>query len=395
MPIFDQYLCRELVKTGSVVLLVLIMIIGGNTLLRIVGDVVSGELPKDYIFILLAVSLIRQIALLIPFAFFIAVTLVIGRMYQENEIYAMHSSGIGVWLLIKKLLWVLLPLLLLLLWLALFANPWAKNYQDDIWEKSQQRLDINTILPGQFNRGDDKQSVIFFEKFGVLDNTEQTTATTAALNQSSVISEASQSAERATRNVQETMENVFLAFTRDNQKITQSAQSASKYIDQENGNLYFSYQNGQLKLEQTEGYGVIDFDQHAILLKEKVITSNRSSDVSALPSAVLLSSQNPRYQAELQFRLAIPLGAFLLLMLAVPLCRIAPRKGRYSKLGNAILLFFLFFYVVNLLSSWLAEGLLSPVPGLFVTTIVLLLLLLILLAINEGWRLPRLRKVIK
>lgn len=368
MQIFDQYLCRELLKTASVVLLVLILIICGNTLLRIVADVVNGELPRDYIFSLLAVSIIRQITILIPFAFFIGITLVLGRMYQENEIYAVHSGGVGALSLMRKLLWVLLPLLILMLWFALVVNPWAKNYQDEIWRDSQQRLDINTVVPGQFNLNNNQSSVLFFEQFGLAEDA-----------------------------LPETMENVFISANRNAQLLTQSSATASKYIDSENGNLYLLYENGQMQIQQTqssapEGYTVIEFDRHAILLKEKVTTANRSSRVSAIPSSVLLNSDKPSYQAELQFRLAIPLGAFLLLLLAVPLSRIQPRKGRYAKVGNAILIFFLFFYVVNLMAAWLAEGKLPSVPGLFISTIVLLIVLFIYIAIFEGWRLTDVNK---
>ncbi len=84
-------------------------------------------------------------------------------------------------------------------------------------------------------------------------------------------------------------------------------------------------------------------------------------------------------------RIAVPLGAILFILLAVPLSYIEPRKGRYSRLGPAILLYFIYFYLLNLARSWLETSQIPVFPGIFIVIIGIACALVFLVLKREGW----------
>ena len=65
-------------------------------------------------------------------------------------------------------------------------------------------------------------------------------------------------------------------------------------------------------------------------------TAPESSQDHSLSAVELARSSNPEDAAELQWRIASPVSAFLLVLLAIPLSRISPRRGQYTKLFVAI-----------------------------------------------------------
>jgi lipopolysaccharide export system permease protein len=85
----------------------------------------------------------------------------------------------------------------------------------------------------------------------------------------------------------------------------------------------------------------------------------------SLPTPQLWNSPLPEYQAELQWRISTILLIPVLSLIAVPLSRVAPRQGRFSRLVPATLLYAVYYVLLQLGMSMLAEGTIPLALGLW------------------------------
>ena len=69
-------------------------------------------------------------------------------------------------------------------------------------------------------------------------------------------------------------------------------------------------------------------------------------------------------RAELFWRISVPISAFLLVLLAIPLSYVNPRMGRSFNLFAALFAYMLYFNCLNIVQSFVAQGRLSFVAGL-------------------------------
>jgi lipopolysaccharide export system permease protein len=79
---------------------------------------------------------------------------------------------------------------------------------------------------------------------------------------------------------------------------------------------------------------------------------------------VLIVSGGATERAELFWRISVPISAFLLVLLAIPLSYVNPRVGRSFNLFAAVLAYMLYFNCLNIVQSFVAQGRLSFVAGL-------------------------------
>ena len=75
---------------------------------------------------------------------------------------------------------------------------------------------------------------------------------------------------------------------------------------------------------------------------------------------LLRGADDPVMRAELHWRLAAPLSALVLTLLALPLSKSSPREPRYARLLVAVLAWWLFNTGLGLGRSWISQGKLAP-----------------------------------
>jgi lipopolysaccharide export system permease protein len=104
--------------------------------------------------------------------------------------------------------------------------------------------------------------------------------------------------------------------------------------------------------------------------------------------SALLQAQDKAAWAEIQWRLSLVLMIPILVLLAVPLGRVEPRDGRFSRVAPGVLLCFLYLVLLSGARSAVTEGQFPVMPGLFSVHLGFLLLALILLNAGQkplGW----------
>ena len=94
-------------------------------------------------------------------------------------------------------------------------------------------------------------------------------------------------------------------------------------------------------------------------------------------------SEEPRDIAEYQWRITTPLATVLLALLAVPLARSAPRESRFRNFAIALVVYVALFSMTSVLRTWIEQGKLGALPGLWSAYVIEGLLLVLL--VTQPW----------
>src|SRR5699024_6807328 len=135
-------------------------------------------------------------------------------------------------------------------------------------------------------------------------------------------------------------------------------------------------------------FRIMTFSEYGVNLPSKTATYNPGS-LDQKPTSELLNSEKPADRAQLQWRISSPLMVLLLTLLAVPLAYLRPRQGRYAKIIVGVLIYVAYANMLGVAQSWISEGALSPLIGVWWVHLLVVGLGLVLLGRRQGWRLWR------
>ena len=79
----------------------------------------------------------------------------------------------------------------------------------------------------------------------------------------------------------------------------------------------------------------------------------------------LLTSSRLDDIAELQWRLSTPLSTVLLALAGVPLSKSNPRRGKYAKIGVAIVIFAIYYQLFVIAKTWVEKAVVVPWVGIW------------------------------
>ncbi len=339
MSVLARMITSELAKTFLAVLSVLLLILIGKQFAQILQQAFTGEIANETIALLVGLKLVSVTIYLLPSALFVAVLIVLGRMYRDNEIAALAVGGVGAFRLYKYIMLFVVPLVLVAAALSLKLMPWSVKQTTLTLLKERQTADLRLLVAGRFNEYSRGDVVFYVEKITDDDQMRNVFVQHRKHGELSVV--------LSKRGYVKLVENV-------------------RYLVLVDG---YSYQGnpGQTEFEITE------FGEYGIKIGESSeITMHMHRE--AMSSIDLWNSDKPAEVAEFHKRLSIPLGIMILAILAVPLAKSAPRSGVY---GNVLMAFLVFLIHKNLLSvaqSWLIG---SKIPAIFGYSWVYLLMLIV------------------
>lgn len=302
------YLAREIFKTSAATVLVLYIILVSNALGRVLADIADGDIPQAALWPVLLSQSIGILSLLLPIGIFLGIIFAFGRMYKDHEIVVMNSCGMGYRDFYKPVAYVLLPVLLFSIYASVWLNAQMQNYAQAIVDREDNVHEFQQVKPGQFNQSKGGERVFFMESISD-DRLE--------------------------------LQDIIISETNRETRVLETAKSGHQKIDPTSGDLFLVVGPGE-RYEGQAGnrdYKIIEFDQHGILIKNQsksIDTKIRSEQKSP---AQLWASVNIKDRVELHWRISIPFVLFTLAVLAVPLSYIAPRQGRFGKVGYAILVY--------------------------------------------------------
>jgi lipopolysaccharide export system permease protein len=339
--LFRRSLLQELVTTAAGALLILTGIVIAQRVAYYIGVAASGSLASDAIKTLLGFNMIRFLPMLLSLSLFLAVLLTLSRWYRDSEMVVWFSSGQSLSSLIRPVVSFALPIIIVIGVLSLFVTPWATHKASEFRDMLKSRDELATITPGVFKESRSADRVFFIESFDELGNL---------------------------------VKNIFVQSVQ-HQKLGIIVASEGYRETAENGDNFLVMMNGRRYegLPNTPEYTITEFERYAIRIEpaevEKSVPKTREKS-----SIELLQQRNRDGNAELQGRLAMPISAFILVLLAIPLSFVDPRSGRSANLMLAILVYTIYNNLLSIFQAWVAQGKISLIIGLWPVHLFFLLL---------------------
>lgn len=344
--IIERYLFREIIRGFLGIFTVLILVFVSNRFVRYLGDAAEGARATEIIMELVGLKLVSNMVSILPLAFFLAVLVGLGRLYQDSEVTAMTAGGIGVSKLLQAVFWLSLLFGVVVFVLSIYVAPMASAMSDKLQDSQEAKADIIGLIPGKFKELSGGKRVFY--------------------------------AERLSRD-KKTMENLFIRSTKEGRQMVLSSEAGYLYVEPKSGDRFMVMVDGyRYEGEPGEGdFSITRFREQAVRIK----VSDRveeDQDVDALPTRQLLSASDPESRAELQWRISMPISIVLLGTMAVLLARSNPRQGKYAKLFNAILVYFFYSNLMSISRELIEDGRLSPLVGIWPVHFVMLLAILLM-----------------
>jgi lipopolysaccharide export system permease protein len=345
VTVLDKMLVSDLSRTFISVLSVIVVILVSRKFISILSQAVEGKISNQTVLGILGLKTLLVMVSFLPVAIFIAILIVLGRMYRDQEMSALSSAGVGVGMLYRGVYILVIPLMLASAYLALVSAPWAEAQIEYLMRKDEQSADIRGIAAGRFAEYSQGDLVFYTEQI----------------------------------DKDKIMRQIFVQDRDANRTGVVSAEAGE--IKELPGGVYLVLNNGE-RLQGVPGkpdWVIERFAEYAIRLEDG--GGGKRATRAAAATGQLLQSSAAEDIAELQQRFAVPLGVLLLSALAVPLARIAPRGGVYGNLLAAFLIYFIYGNLQRFNQSWVMKGAISPGLG-YVWIYLLLLAALAVLLVN-------------
>lgn len=354
MVIF-RYLAKEVALTLIALTCILLLIFLSNQFVQYLTRAAAGQIPVNVVFNLMLLEIPNLIALLLPLGFFIALLVVLGRLYSESEMVVLEACGFSQAQLCKMTLVMAIVVALIGGGLSLWVSPIVSEKRDYLITGGGASAAIQAIREGRFESQGGGQRVLYIE---------------------------------GKSRDQKHVERVFLAELAsepdDGQPGVWDIVVAKRgYVEPEMdlGAESIILEDGR----QYEGlpgqadFRIVKFDRYQA--RFPMAAPYIRKEQQAMPTHELLPFNNPDLEkaAEIQWRLSVPLMALVLGLLAIPISRVKPRQGKYARLLPAILLYVLYANMMFIGRDWLSQGKIPAVLGLWWLHALMVLLAVILL----------------
>ena len=350
ITVLDKMIVTDLFKTVLSVLFVVVIIIVSRKFIRILAKAVDGSLSVDAVMSMLGYKFISVSVMFFPAAVFMAVIMVLGRMYRDQEMAAIASAGGGPGVIYKAVFLLMIPLAFAAGGLSLVAAPWAEKQTQKLVVRDQGVIDIKGITAGRFSELKNGSLVFYVED--IVKNNQ--------------------------------MQNIFMQMGKDMPIAVVNSDSGK--FEHQQGGLYLILKQGE-RIKGTPGkksFVMESFAEYGILIEQQ--TKELSLRERALSTEKLWQSHQKKDLAEIQNRLSVPLGVLFLAFLAVPLAKMNPRGGVYGNLLFAFGVYFIYSNMKRVGQSWVIKGVIPVWFGYIWIYLILFLMGIILLIRIYGWK---------
>ncbi|HEY6986327.1 MAG TPA: LPS export ABC transporter permease LptF [Rhodanobacteraceae bacterium] len=344
LRIVDGYLLRELGANFLGAALILLLIVVGTAVADLLAKIARGRIPADLLFTLIALRSVDALTVLMPLAVFLGVLLAYGRLWRDSEMAVLQSSGLDLGGLVRPLILLIVPTMFVLGTISFWLAPAAVRLSQVLLEEANRSLIIAGLEPGRFVELPGKDGEIYVGEMSA-DGTE------------------------FKRMFVENERVLNDPGSRDNGKTRMDIITATHgflYHDADGVGRYLALFDG-FRVEGTLGqddYPLMRFVRNDVKLADNENDDNDVTAKRSAPSGVLFANpDDPVMRAEIHWRLAAPLSALVLTLLALPLSKSSPREPRYARLLVAVLAWWVFNTSLGLGRSWISQGKLAPVLG--------------------------------
>jgi len=359
--IIFRYITRELTASIAAITGILLLIFLSNQFTRYLSQAAIGKFAGSLLLRLIAIEVPHLLGILLPLGLFLAILLVYGRMYIDNEMTVLTACGISRTKLTRLTLPTTLLVVIIVSFLSLWLSPKLLAYRDQLLAETGTAAQIETTLPGHFQEANGGQRVFYVESI---------------------------SPDR------QHMHNLFMAqlannSSRDNPNwIIVTAQNGYQTVDPKSGDRFFVTTNGHRYqgIPGQNDFHIVSYEKYGLRIESHIADVNAQEETLSTSTLIRTDKNKNLALSELQWRFSMPVSALLLTLLAIPLSRIKPRFGRYSQLLPAILIYIIYANLLLVGRNWVEQGSLPPHIGLWWIHGLLAFVIILIWLWQTGWR---------
>jgi lipopolysaccharide export system permease protein len=328
--IFKQALQRELSRTFTATLVVLVTIVMTMMLIRTLGLASKGSVNPQEVMLVMAYSVLGHIPTILTLALFMTLVSTLNRMMRDSEMVIWISSGQSLFSFLRPLLGFAWPILITISVMVLLVWPWSNAQLQTLRVQFEQRGDLERLTPGQFQESSNGQRVFYVDK-----NSSHHGA-----------------------------QDIFIVTNQGDRQTLTTAQSGS--LDTADGERFLVLAQGQrierslARHPESAGTGIklTHFEQLSTRLSDTLRLSD-APQTNAQSTLTLLRGQSSGQQGELAWRLSLLLAALNFVFLALCMTHINPRAAKSGQLMIAMFAFIIYFNGINVIQAWIGSGIAS------------------------------------
>jgi lipopolysaccharide export system permease protein len=361
VSILTRYTVKEIVSHLIGVLAVVLGIFLIRRIGVILDDTAGTSVSTTVILHLLGLRTIMALPSLMPVVVYLSVLLGLSRLYRDQEITALVSCGVAPRTLRKSVLGFGAVAAIVIAVVSFSARPWAATRFESVKHRAEASVEMGSMSPGRFYEiNGDQEQVMFAE---------------------------------GRTDVRAEMRGLFVQQREDDQISIFLSERAIEHRDDEQRFRILQLLDGRRYDLDMDGGDHAITSYHEFMVRTPLdVVPEEAGDEEALSTMALFASAVPADRAELQWRLAMPISALLLVGVAVPLSRVEPRQGKYAKVLVAMAIYMTYRHLLGMAKNWVAAGAMEAVPGFLAIHALCLVTALVLLARDAGWgRMPRRR----
>jgi lipopolysaccharide export system permease protein len=340
--IFQRALLREFGNLAFAVFATLFAITLTTQLIRLLGQAAVGKVLSEGVIALLAFSALNYLPVLLSLTLFITVLMTLSRSYRESEMVIWFSSGLSLLAWIRPVLLFAAPIVALIAVLSLFLSPWAVGKAEEYRHLMKVRDEVSRVAPGVFLEASAADRVFFVEEIAG-DETNVQNVFIAQMKQGT------------------------LGITISRRGYREAAENGDRLVVLLDGRRYEGIP-GELDFK------IMDFERYAMKIETRETQAEETSTKATSTFGLLLAPSNPRL-GELLWRIGLPISAFVLALLAIPLSFVNPRASRSVNLLFALFTYMVYANVLSIVQAWVSQGRVAFGVGWWVVHAVMLGLL--------------------
>ncbi len=357
-----KYLSRDIFSHTFAVALVLFLVVFSGRFIRYLAEAAVGDITSDVLLPVMFYKLPSFFELILPLSLFVGILLSLGRFYAESEMVVLKACGLSAARLAAYVLVPATTIMLMVGALSLWLAPDGSARAQALLDNPRAAEGLQVMAPGRFKKQREGDYVSYAERIG----------DDGVMNNVFIVE----------RLDAEAGGGLNVTFAREG-AIVYDGESGRRYLELRDGTR-FQGRSGALDFTGTR------FGTYGELIPERAGGIRQNLRIEALPTASLLESDDASHRAALSWRFSLPIFVPVIAVIALALSRTDSRRGRYARLGPALMVFLLYFLAMNQVRAEIEGGANVLLMGLVhVVFAAVAATLLFWERLGKRWRVPR------
>ena len=345
MKLVERYIAREILLPFMIVIIILVGLFTSFSGARLLAGAVTETLGIAALLKLVFLKTLIALEVLLPIALYISVIIGLGRLNKDQELSVLRSIGVSGSRIVIAVLIVAIPVGIITGMLSSYVRPWAYAESYILDAQAEAELNTNRFQAGRFYGSEKTGRIVYV---------------------------------RGKNNADKQMQNVFhyikkpesseIVIAKQAHQIQPTATEPRPSIKLSHGIIYQLTTSASID-------DVITFKEMTYFIDNDFVLNYRRK---AAATRTLWESIQPRDIAELQWRISRPVSTILLALIAILFIRVTPRQDKTERIYlSAALVFAAYYNLAGLAKTWVEQGIVGNIPGVWWLDFIMLLVLVL------------------